>query len=141
MTEKQARRACRMYYLDCLPVGRIAQDTRETREAVLEVIDDPAAQAEYLRQAEQTRKRTKVRAAQAAELALEKQVEFLNREVTDELIPTQQATARALYGAGIADQDDRSEIRISFTGGDIRIGMPRAKPGEFEGAPYVEQDE
>lgn len=140
MTERQARRACRMYYLDCVPVAKIAQELRETREAVLKVIDDPATQAEYLRQAERTRKRTKARAAQAAELALEKQVEFLNREVEDDLIPTQQATARALYGAGAADQEDRSEIRISFTGSDIRIGMPKAKPGEIEGASYVEQE-
>lgn len=140
MTERQARRACRMYYLDCLPVARIAQDLRETREAVLKVIDDPTAQAEYLRQAERTRKRTKARAAQAAELALEKQVEFLNRDVGDELIPTQQATARALYGAGTGVLEDRSEIRISFTGGEIRIGMPEAKAGEYDGQPYTEQE-
>lgn len=127
MTESQARRACREYYLDCRSIEKIAHDMGVTKRAVRSAIDDVSLMSEYLQVAERTRKRTKARAAQAADLALEKQVEFLGRDVGDKLLPAQQQTARSLMAFGLRDADDRSEIRITFAGGDIKIGMPRRK--------------
>ena len=128
MTESQARRACREYYLDCRSVEKIAQGLGVTKKAVREVIDDPGVQADYLQQAERTRKRTRARAAQAADLALERQVDFLQRDVSDKLIPAQQQTARTLLGLGLRELEDRGEIRITFAGGDIHLGMPKERP-------------
>lgn len=127
MTERQARRICRLYYLDCMPIAEICEKVHESRAAVEAAIDDPAAHQEYLRRSEKTRERTKIRTAQAAELALEKQVDFLRRDVSEDLIPAQQHTARAVYGAGQRNQDDKGEIRITFPCGEIKIGMPSAR--------------
>lgn len=133
MTEDQIRGVCRLYYLDCKPVSYIAQRYHVSRDEVLRIIDDPAVQSEHLRKAEGARKRTRARAAHAAELAIEKQVEFLQRDVGDELIPAQQRTARALLGLGLREDESRGEIRISFGGDEIRIGMPQREASDFEG--------
>lgn len=132
MTEDQQRQAARLYYLDCRSVRQIAEELHVPREKVRAAIDDPGLQAEYLQKTEAIRSRTRARAAAAADIALERQVDFLQQDVDAELIPAQQRTAAAVYRQGMNDMDDGSAVKVVFANGPIKLGMPRAMvPGKL----------
>ena len=122
---RRARRAARMYYLDCVPIDKIAAELSCSRKDVLDVIDDPDCQQQYVDEAAKARKRLRIRAAAAADAALEKQVEFIATEQTEkELIVAQQRTAARIMEAGMDDGESDGTIKIVFEHGMPRLGMP-----------------
>jgi len=133
---RRARRAARMYYLDCVPIDKIAQELNCSRKEVLEVIDDPGCQQQYLDEAAKARKRLRIRAAAAADAALERQVEFIAQEQTEkELIVAQQRTAARIMEAGMDDGESDGTIKIVFKYGMPELGMPPAgnyREGSYE---------
>ena len=117
-----------MYYLDCKPLEKIAEELGCSRSEVVEVIDDPGRQQQYIDEAHKARKRLRLRAAAAAEAALEKQVEFLATEQTEtELIVAQQRTAGQLLRAGMEDERADGTVRVIFENGAPKLGMPKGK--------------
>lgn len=133
MNERQAKKACRRYYLECKPVAEIAQELGVSRAAVLAAIDDPGRQAEYLGKAENARRRLRARAAAAADAALEKQVAFLEEDVVDAALKAeQQRTADRVLRLGLQDEASGQEITLRFAHGMPELGMPR-------GTDYAEQ--
>ncbi len=125
---RKAREICRRYYLDCASIADIAAEAHTSKETVRALLDDPAVQADYLRHAERARQRTRIRAAQAADLALDRQISFLARdaeELPDALRQEQQRTAeRVLRRALAADRDDGKQITITWEGDLHELGMP-----------------
>ncbi len=126
---RKAREICRRYYLDCASIADIAAEAHTSKEAVRALLDDPAVQADYLRHAERARQRTRIRAAQAADLALDRQISFLARdadELPDALRQEQQRTAeRVLRRALAADREqDSKQITITWAGDVPKLGMP-----------------
>lgn len=128
LNARQARRAARMYYLDCVPIDKIAGALGCSRGEIVEVIDDPGRQQQYIDEAQKARKRLRLRAAAAAEAALEKQVEFLAAEQTEtELIVAQQRTAGQLLRAGMEDERTDGTVKLIFENGMPKLGMPKGK--------------
>lgn len=122
---RKARRAARMYYLDCKPIDKIAQELECSRKEVVDVIDDPGQQQKYVDEAAKIRRRMRVRAAAAADAALEKAVEFVSEDHDDTtLIVEQQRAAARLMRTGMAEEDDGRTITIRFEGGMPKLGMP-----------------
>ncbi len=122
---RRARRAARMYYLDCVPIDKIAAELNCSRKEVLDVIDDPGCQQQYVDEAAKARKRLRIRAAAAADAALERQVEFIAQEQTEkELIVAQQRTAARIMEAGMDDGERDGTIKIVFKYGMPELGMP-----------------
>lgn len=114
-----------MYYLDCKPIGKIAEELSCSRSEVVEVIDDPGRQKEYVEEAAKIRRRMQARAAAAAEAAQEKLVEFMGEDVKETaLIVEQQRAAARLLRAGMEDDTGDGTIRIVFEGGFPKLGMP-----------------
>ena len=131
---RKARRAARMYYLDCVPIDRIAEKLECRRQEVLDVIDDPGQQQKYVDEAAKVRRRLRLRAAAAADAALEKQVEFVSSDVEDPtLVAAQQRTAAQLMRVGMMGDDDGKTITIRFEHGMPTIGGP-ASGGYREGS-------
>lgn len=125
---RKAREICRRYYLDCASIADIAAEVHASKETVRALLDDPAIQADYLRHAERARQRTRIRAAQAADLALDRQISFLAQDggaLTDTLRQEQQRTAeRVLRRALAADRDEARQITITWTGDMPDVAMP-----------------
>ena len=124
---RKARRAARMYYLECIPVARIAEKLDCRREDVLDVIDDPGMQQKYVDAAEKARRRLRLRAAAAADTALERQVELVNATVDSSLIAEQQRAAARVLRTGMAEEGNDGVITIRFEGGPIKLGMPTGR--------------
>lgn len=125
--ERTKRAICARYYLDMQPISQIARELRVTREDVRDAIDDPAAQEAFLQRADRARTRQRIRAVSAAESALDRQAELLKMDVCDELKPTQQRTAENVLRRALPpEREDRHDIRIRFTGGEIELGMPES---------------
>ena len=131
--DKTARKICARYFLDCRSIKEISKELGVSRQDVRDACDDPHLQAEYLQRAERARRRTRLRSASAAEIALEKQVELLSQDVPDKLIPTQQRTAQHVLRAGLDSGQQSGEIRIVFAQ-PIALGMPRARREDGDGA-------
>lgn len=131
--ERMARTICARYYLDLMPVSQIARELGVSREDVREVVDDPTVHEEFLQRADKARARQKIRNAMAAEIALDRQVGFLQADVADELQPAQQHVAENVLRRALpAEKENPHDIRIRFVHGDIPLGMPKARPGEYE---------
>lgn len=130
--KRTARTICARYYLDLQPVSQIARELGVSREDVREAVDDPAAHEEFLQRADKARARQRIRTAMAAEIALDRQTEMLQAEVSDDLKPAQQHVAENVLRRALpAEKDNPHDIRIRFIGGDIPLGMPKARPGEY----------
>lgn len=115
-----------MYYLDCKPIGKIAEELGCSRSEVVEVIDDPGRQKQYVEEAAKIRRRMQARAAAAAEAAQEKLVEFMGEDVKETaLIVEQQRAAARLLRAGMEDETGDGTIRIVFEGGMPKLGIPQ----------------
>ncbi len=121
-TAAQRRRICTLYYLDVKPIDAIAKEVGVSRREVRAAIDDPTTQEEFLQRAEAARRRARVRAACAADAALERQVELITADVDAKLVPAQQRTAQALLNRALREED-KGEIRITFAN-EIKLGMP-----------------
>lgn len=130
--ERMARAICARYYLDLMPVSQIARELGVSREDVREAVDDPKAHEEFLQRADKARARQKIRNAMAAEIALDRQVSFLQADVKDDLQPTQQHVAENVLRRALpAEKDSPKDIRIRFVHGDISLGIPKDR-GEYE---------
>lgn len=131
--ERTKRAICARYYLDLQPISQIARELGVSREEVRDAVDDPKAHEEFLQRADRARTRQRIRAVSAAESALDRQVELLQTDVCDELKPTQQRTAEAVLRRALPpEREDRHDIRIRFTGGEIELGMPESWKEGFE---------
>ena len=131
--KRMARTICARYYLDLQPVSQIARELGVSREDVRDAVDDPKAHEEFLQRADKARARQKIRNAMAAEIALDRQVGFLQADVGDELQPTQQHVAENVLRRALpAEKDSPKDIRIRFVHGEIPLGMPEGRPGEYE---------
>lgn len=127
--DKKARAACRMYYLDAKTIREIAGELKCSREAVRDAVDDPAAQREYLDVVERVRRRTRLRAAAAAEAALDRQIEFVtSTDIPEDLRAAQMLTAERMLRRGLdRSEGEAREVVIEVKGLDL--GMP---PDEAE---------
>ena len=121
---KKARAACRMYYLDAMTIRQIAADLKCSREAVREAVDDPTAQEEYLKAVERIRRRTRLRAAAAAEAALDRQIEFVTSvDVPAALRAAQLQTAERMLRRGLdRGEDEKRDVVIRIEG--LEPAMP-----------------
>lgn len=132
MNERQKRKICEKYYLDCKSIAQIAKETGVSRREIIEAVDDPSVQKEYLDRARAARERAKVRTACAADVALERQVDFVSSDGVDpRLVPAQQRAAQAVLNRALQDEDS-GEIRLIFPEG-ITLGMPAPMPVEEHG--------
>ena len=124
MTKEQTEAVLGAYFEEGLEIEEIAERLGVTAAQVTRALGDDELLEPYRRRSEAAKLRAQIRVNESAEEAVMRQAELMKRQAASESV-SQRAAKDILDRAGVrVAKEDSREIRITFTHGMPRLGMP-----------------
>ena len=131
LTSERKKRVLAAYFEQEMEPEEIAAQMGVAEGTVRSLLSDTAMLEPYRRRSEAAKLRAQICVNESAEEAARKQAELMRAGEASESV-TQRAAKDILDRAGVrVPREDRSDIRITFTHGMPKLGMPE-RHGEAE---------
>jgi len=125
ISERKCGEILKAYFEDGMETEKIAGKLRIAEKTVLGVLSDRTRLEPYHKRSEAAKLRAQICVNESAEEAARKQAELLRDGETAQTV-TQRAAVDILNRAGVRmAKEDKSDVRITFSGGTPEIGMPK----------------
>lgn len=129
LSEEKKKRILYAYFEEEMEPEEIAKKTGLSVKTVTGVLSDRKLLEPFRRRSEAAKLRAQICVNESAEEAAKKQAELMRMREANESV-TQRAAMDILDRAGIrVPKEEKREIRITFSAGMPKVGMPR-KSGE-----------
>ena len=129
LSEEKKKRILYAYFEEEMEPEEIAKKTGLSVKTITGVLSDRKLLEPFRRRSEAAKLRAQICVNESAEEAAKKQAELMRMREANESV-TQRAAMDILDRAGIrVPKEEKREIRITFSAGMPKVGMPR-KSGE-----------